>query len=108
MKDYLKWAVGLFAVIALVLGLDLLGLGWLDFIGPKRQDIRREIFEETKSFNEAKEQDLLRYRLQYLRAETQQEKDAIASTIRMAFADYDENKLAPELKSFLKSIKYGG
>ena len=108
MKEYGKVLLGIFAVIVLVLGLDLLGLGWLDFIGPKRQDIRREIFEETKSFNEAKEQDLLRYRLQYLRAETKQERDAIASTIRMAFADYDENKLAPELRDFLKSIKYGG
>jgi len=33
---------------------------------------------------------------------------AIASAIRMMFADYDESKLEPELQEFLHEIKYGG
>ena len=99
---------GLILIVVVGLGLDLLGLHWLKFIGPMRQDVRREIFEETKTYNEAKEQDLLRYRLQYLRAESVEEKSAIASTIIMMFADYDENKFRPELRDFLKQIKYGG
>ncbi len=89
-----------------VLILDLTGLAWTSFIGPKRENIRREIFEETKSYNEGKEQDLIRYRLQYLKAEGK-EKEAIGSTIRMMFADYDEEKLSVELRDFLKEIKYG-
>ncbi len=107
MKQIFIWIAGIVALIAIVLGLDLLGLGWTKFIGPKRQDIRREIFEKTKSFNEAKEQDLIRYRLQYIQANDDEEREAIASTIRMMFADYDESKLRPELRDFLKKIKYG-
>lgn len=67
---------------------------------------RRETFEQTKSYLEGKKQDLIRYRLQYLEAGTQVEKQAIASTVRMMFADYDNPKLEPELQSFLDSILY--
>ena len=35
------------------------------------------------------------------------EQEAIASTIRLAFADYDENLIdSEELRNFLKQIKY--
>lgn len=109
MKDFLKEYGGyigaiLFIMLCLFI-IDVTGLLWTSVIGPKRENIRREIFEETKSYNEGKEQDLIRYRLQYLQAEGE-EKEAIGSTIRMMFADYDENKLSPELRDFLKEIKY--
>lgn len=99
--------IGLFiGIVILFLVVDYSGIMWQSFIGQKRENVRREIFEETKSYNEGKEQDLIRYRLQYLQAE-ESEKNAIASTIRMMFADYDENKLSDELRAFLKTIKYG-
>jgi len=102
-------AIGVFVgVVILFFVIDYTGLMWESFIGPKREDVRREIFEETKSYNEGKEQDLLNFRLEYMQAETDVEREAIASTIRMMFADYDENKLSSELRSFLKEIKYGG
>ena len=82
------------------------GLKMYEFFGPKYQDVERKIFDNTKSYNEGKEQDLLRYRLQYLNAD-RDEKEAIASTIRMQFADYDESKLSLVLQSFLQKIKYG-
>lgn len=71
------------------------------------EDGRRETFEKTKSYNEGKEQDLLKYRLEYIQAD-ESGKEAIAFTIRHMFADYDETKLSPELRDFLKEIKYGG
>lgn len=93
-------------VILLILGLDISGLMWKSFIGPRRENVRREIFEQTKSYQEGKRQDLIRYRLQYLQAEGKEEKEAIASTIRMMFADYDPSNLddMPELKRFLLNI----
>ena len=92
----------IFVIVFVIEGLGLVTLG---VFGPWREEIRRETFEETKSFNESKKQDLIRYRLQYLQAEAN-EKEAIASTIRMMFADYDESKLEPELAEFLRDIKY--
>jgi len=96
------------AIILAVLAfsLELGGLSWAKYFGPKRAAIRREIFKETKSYNEAKMQDLLKYRMEYMNAEDD-EKETLAFTIRHMFADYDESKLPEELADFLKEIKYG-
>ena len=87
-------------------GLEWAGIKWAGFFGPKREAVRREVFKGTRSYNEAKEQELLKYRLEYLKTEDPVDKEAIASTIRMAFADYDENLLSTVLKEFLIEIKY--
>ena len=74
----------------------------------RRKAVRREVFKQTRSYNEGKEQELIKYRLEYIRAKTDVEKKAIASTIRHAFADYDENLLdSDELRRFIVEIKYG-
>jgi hypothetical protein len=98
---------GLILLIVLAFGLELVGLEWTKFFAPKKEEIRREVFEQTKSFNEAKVQDLVKYRLQYIRAKEEIEKKAIASTIRHMFADYSVEKLDQELKQFLTKIKLG-
>jgi hypothetical protein len=92
--------------IILVLALDYSSILWEGFIGPKRQDVRRKIFKETRSYNEAKLQELLKYRKEYLMSKDEVEKSVLASTIRHAFAEYDESKLPYDLKQFLKEIKY--
>ena len=99
-------------IIIVLIGLSMLidyvlGLQWYSFIAPKKENVRREVFENTKSYNEGKKQDLIKYRLEYLRAEDK-DKSAIASTIRLMFADYDLDYLQPELQDFLKRILYGG
>lgn len=98
--------VGLTLVIALAFALELGGLQWKSFFGPRYEAVRREVFKQTRSYNEGKEQELLKYRLEYMRAEGS-DRDAIASTIRLAFADYDETLLTGELRNFLREIKYG-
>lgn len=89
-------------------GLEWANIKWTGFFGPKREAVRREVFKQTRSYNEGKEQQLIKYRLEYLRASDRIEKEALASTIRLAFADYDENLLdSEELRKFLKEMKYG-
>ena len=56
----------IFMLFLIGASLDLLGLGWFGFIGPKRAAVEREVFKQTKSYNEAKLQDLVKYRLEYL------------------------------------------
>lgn len=94
------------AIVA-ILGLDYSNLMWQSFIGPKRENVRREIFEQTKSYNEGKQQDLVRYLHEYNTTKDNEEKQAITSTVRHMFADYDESKLNPVLRDFLTKIKYG-
>lgn len=100
--------LGLVLVIVLAFVLELGGLKWKRFFAPKHEAVRREVFKATRSYDEAKLQDLTKYRLEYMRAETEEEKDALAFTIRHMFAEYDESKLPLELSEFLKKIKYGG
>ena len=93
---------------SLAFGLEWAGIKWYGFFGPKREAVRREVFKQTRSYNEAKEQELLKYRLEYLRAKDEADKEALAGTIRMAFADYDETLLdSEELRTFLNQIKLG-
>ena len=93
---------------SLTFGMEWAGIKWTGFFGPKREAVRREVFKQTRSYNEGKEQQLIKYRLEYLRASDEDEKKALASTIRLAFADYDENLLdSEELRKFLKEMKYG-
>jgi len=92
----------------LLFGLEWAGIAWYGFFGPKREAVRREVFKETRSYNEAKEQELLKYRLEYLRADSDSDKQAIASTVRLAFADYNETLLdSAELIQFLQQMKRG-
>jgi len=102
--------LGVIALVAVCIGLVLLldysSLLWEGFISPKRQAVRRKVFLETRSYNEAKLQELIKYRHEYMTAESDQDKKALAFTIRHTFAEYDENKLPSELKQFLSEIKY--
>lgn len=96
----------LILIIAIAFGMELGGLQWKRFFAPKHENVRREVFKSTRSFNEAKIQELVKYRLEYMRTDDPSEREAIASTIRLGFADYDTSKLPYELQTFVEEIKY--
>jgi len=96
---------GIVALISVAFLLELGGLEWNKFFKPKREAIRRDVFKETKSYNESKLQDLARYRLQYIEADNEESKSAIKSTINLMFADYDRSRLPAELSTFLYQIR---
>ena len=92
-------------LIVLAFFMELGGLEWNKFFAPKHEAVRREVFKETRSYNEAKLQDLAKYRLQYLEADNEASKSAIASTVKHMFADYDRSKLPTELSTFLYQVR---
>ena len=92
--------------IALAFTLELGGLQWKMFFAPKHAAVEREVFKETRSFNEAKLQELTKYRLEYMRSKDDADKEAIASYIRLNFADYDRSKLPYELQVFVEEVMY--
>ena len=94
-------------IIALGFGFGLLDLEFFKFFAPKYQNVKREVFLNTRSYNEAAMQDLTKYRLEYIKANTMEEKAAIVSLIRHRFAEYDSSKLPQELRKFLDEIRYG-
>ena len=108
MEEELKTTGIVFAIIlVIVFGLSLVFLDWGSFLEKRRTDQRRDIFKSSQSYNEGKIQDLLRYRLEYNKADREGKK-ILADTIRHMFADFDESKIKiDKLRVFLKKIKYG-
>ncbi|KKN25568.1 hypothetical protein LCGC14_0883520 [marine sediment metagenome] len=93
-------------LVALAFGLEFLGLHWMRFFEPRRENIRREVFEQTKSYTHGKIQDLAKYYEEYQKANTIADKEAVASIIKIRFAEFDSDKIQSQpLKQFLIKIR---
>jgi hypothetical protein len=106
MKEVLGWVLAAVAasvlMFSLAFGLTWVGIEWQGFFGPKQAAVERKIFKETRSYNEGMIQQLSRYRLQYVRSKDEVERQAILSTVRSMFAEYDADTLpSVELRNFL-------
>jgi hypothetical protein len=96
-------------IVVLILALPLLfglyELGLFKFLEPKRENVRREVFENTKSYLHGVQQDLGKYYLEY-QSSDESGKAAIRATIQMRFAEVDEDKLQNEdLRNFLVNMR---
>lgn len=95
--------IGLFLLIFLANEFSIFGT---KFWGVRKENARREVFEQTQSYVEGKRQELIKLHHEWNKASAD-DKIAIEATIRMNFANFDESKIEqPELYSFLKTIKY--
>lgn len=99
-------------IVALVL---LSGLGWVvqgneffmyKVFAPKYEQVRRETFEQTKSYNQGMIQELQNMQFQYEQADPKH-KDALASIILHRAADYPEDKMPNNLRVFVQDLRRG-
>jgi hypothetical protein len=93
-------------IMLLAFGSETLNLKWKAHFAPKHAAVEREVFKQTQSFNEAKLQELVKYRREYMMEDNPIKKAALASVIRHTFAAYDTSKLDYELQSFVDNLKY--
>ena len=104
-KQVFGYVIG---VIVLFLGLSWVFTGNDFFLykvfAPKQEQVRREVFEQSKAYNQGMVQELRSIQLRYVEAD-QAHKGALASMILHSYADYDENKLPPDLYSFIQEVK---
>ena len=96
----------IFGIIAVVLVLAFLlelgGLQWTKFFAPKRENIKREVFENTKSFTYGKIQDLAKYYKEYNETDNIEDKTTISNLVKMNFNNFDEKKINNDtLRNFL-------
>ena len=91
----------------------LLGLSWLvqgnDFFlykvfAPKYENVRRQTFENTKSYNQGMIQELENMQFEYTRADTNHQA-ALASIILHRAADYPAERLPYELRCFITDLR---
>lgn len=108
MKDLFKAIGFIFAIICLVLCLTWLAEGndffLYKYFAPKREAVRREVFENTKSYNQGMIQEIRDYQVRYIQATTN-EQAALASVILHQCADYPEDKMPADVRDFVTSLR---
>jgi len=108
----MKELFGIFAAFIFVLTI-VLGLTWLaqgndfflyQYFAPKYENVRRQVFEQTKSYNQGMIQELQNMEFQYMQADPDH-KDALATIILHRAADYDESKMPSDLREFVDNLR---
>jgi hypothetical protein len=108
--EMVKWIgfalIGLVVLFGLMFVLGIVELEFFKFFGPRKENVRREIFENTKSYTHGVQQDLGKYFDEYQKAKTSEDKDAITAVIKVRFAEFDANKIkSVPLRQFLVNTR---
>jgi hypothetical protein len=104
-KSIFGFLAFLFAVFMLTWVLQ--GGDWFmyKFWAPKYEQVRRETFEQTKSFRQGMIQEIRKSQREYASADTQSKKDAIASYILHSTADFPEEEMPSDIRGFMSDIR---
>lgn len=70
---------------------------------PREEAVRRQVFEQSKAYNEGMAQELSQMQLDYIKANPEQ-KQALRSIILHRYARYNKDMLSTDLRSFLDSL----
>lgn len=106
MKSTLKITGWTALAIAALFALGVLGLGWDRFFRPRQENIRREVYEQTKSYVHGATTDLAMYFDQYSRATTDDDREAIRQVVIMRFSSLDATKVDNAgLRKFLTNMR---
>lgn len=94
---------GLFLLVFLANEFEIFGVRYW---GVRKEDARREVFEQTQSYVEGKRQELVKLHHEWGKA-SKEDKPAIEATIRHSFSNFDPEKIQQqELRNFLEKILY--
>lgn len=110
MKAVLQTAASVFLAIFLVLT-TMAAVQGTDFFlyqyfGPRREEVRREVFEQSHAFRQGAIQELEQLRLDYVRS-TPEQRSGIASLMLHRVAEIpDRNTLPPDLGGFLMCVEH--
>lgn len=105
-----KWKIGL---IVLGCGAGILGLMFFfqgaDFFlyktfAPAYENVRRETFENTKSYVQGTIEQIDKWQFEYIKAD-ESSKNALAHVILQSTAAFDEENLPPRQKAFLQELR---
>lgn len=101
-----KIVIGVLCIVAFIFLINEFSIFGIKFWGKRTENAKREVFEQTQSYVEGKRQELVKYHHEWMLA-SPEDKKTIEATVRMSFANFDENKIEqPELFDFLKRAKY--
>ena len=108
MKQF--WSgVGIFLLVLI----GIMGLTWIlqgnnffmyKVFAPKQEQVRREVFEQTKSYRQGMVQELQNMQFEYVKADKEHQA-ALATIILHRSADFPEEDLPPDLRSFIQKLR---
>jgi len=97
--------IGLFAGFMLAIGIVILAPFYVyKIMGPKYEEVRRDIYDESRSYQQGTLRDLQNLQIKYEESDDNV-REILRDTILHRSADFPENKLTPELKRFIKEIR---
>ena len=105
------------AVIGSILGLLILtlGIGWASagndfamfrFFAPRREAVRREVFEQSKAYRQGMINELRDYQMQYIKGDAAQ-KAAMATLIIRQADQIPAEALPADLAQFITTLRSG-
>lgn len=103
MKNTFKIISGIACVMVVVFCLQWLGIINYRFFASKREDARREVFENTQSFVEAKRQAITKYYNEW-RVANDENKAAIRMVVLQEFANFDLEYFSPTQRNWYNAI----
>ena len=110
MKTVMLWALGTLGVLLLMGAMAFLIQGTDFFLyrtfAPRREAVRREVFEQSKAYRDGIMQELRRAQVDYARAGTPQQRQAIGSVVLHDAAGFGGD-LPPDLDGFVREVRAG-
>ena len=96
---------GIVFLILLMFILEYAGLGFTAFFEPKKENIRRNVFEETQSYVQGKNQDLAKDYKEWMET-TPDNRVVIENVVREQFANYKiKNIESVVLQNWLTKVR---
>lgn len=74
------------------------------YFAPRTEAVRRQVFEQSKAYNQGMIQELQNMQFEYIKADSEHKK-ALKGIILHRAADYDVNKMPADLRDFIESLK---
>ena len=109
MKDFMLMMLVWFLLIAFIVGMAWLSQGneffMYKYFAPKTEAVRRQVFEQSKAYNQGMIQELQNMQFDYLRNKDPNSKKAMASIILHRVADYDLEKCPVDLRNFIENLR---
>jgi uncharacterized phage-associated protein len=103
---YLFLAIVVFVVFGCFLGWIIQGNDFFLYkaFAPKYEGVRRQVFEQSKSYNQGYIQELQNMQFEYVKADPAHQA-ALASIILHRAADYPDDKLPTDLRAFIAGLR---
>lgn len=94
----------LLAVPVCIFSISYGGYSLYKYFGPRYEEVRRDIYEESKAYKDGTNRDLQNLQLEYLKADGNV-RAALRSTILHRAADFPEEDMTVDLRTFIRELK---